>query len=240
MHVPCLLRSPVVFASATVMITHGCAIPMQTILCYRSIGFAWKCVWGTASRACFLPPLSAWCYLHDGFHISAICLWKAQDSESAVESGEWASSGGEEARRDRVQGVWCRQWAAAAAAPGSGSFPLFLRDCRPFGNAKVLCQVFNSACLSRKQLRVSKHRQLSGAAFISHPFEEDEHFLSFDPALLSHSLSRGVFCFFFFSTELDDHLIVGLLSVGVLCLLIVLVYGQGQRQYFRTKIRVCS
>lgn len=72
---------------------------------------------------------------------------------------------------------------------------------------------------------------------ISHPSEEDEHSLSFDPALLSHSLSFGVF---FFSTELDDHLIVGLPSVGILCLLIVLVYGQGQRQYFRTKIRVCS
>lgn len=106
----------------------------------------------------------------------------------------------------------------------------------------MLSQVFNSAYLSRKQLRVSKCRQLSGPVCISHPSEEDEHFLSFDPALLSHSLSFGVFLFlfFFFSTELDDHLIIGLLSVGILCRLIVLVYGQGQRQYFRTKIRVCS
>lgn len=82
-------------------------------------------------------PLSAWCSLHDGFHVSATCLWKAQDSEAAVESGDWASSGGEEARRDRTQGALCRQCAVAAAALGSGSSPLFLRDCRRFGNAKV-------------------------------------------------------------------------------------------------------
>lgn len=52
---PCLLRTLVVFTSATLTITHGSTIPMQAILCYRSIGFAWKLVWGTASRAYFLP-----------------------------------------------------------------------------------------------------------------------------------------------------------------------------------------
>lgn len=67
--------------------------------------------------------------------------------------------------------------------------------------------------------------------------EKGRHVLSFD-FLLGFSLSFGVLVLC--SPELEDHLIYGLPSVGILRFLIVLVYDQGQRQYFRAKIRVSS
>lgn len=88
---------------------------------------------------------------------------------------------------------------------------------------------------SRKQLHASKLKQPRGDIHTSRLFEKDRHFLSFASSL------SFFWCLVLHSTELEGHVIGGLLSVGdIMFFLIVLVYDQGQRQYFRTKIGASS